>query len=122
MGLFATIKRSAKECGLPRVLQVGGFAAELFPQPCFQAKTARYAENPRDPYARQAVLEHLQPQARRSAKAMAAQKLSPEGWPRIRRTFFGDMSRSTPLPVASEVCARHLVGESRPAPSRSRLT
>ena len=43
MGLFAAIKRSAKECGAPRVLQVGGFPAELFPQPCFQAKTARYA-------------------------------------------------------------------------------
>ena len=73
-----------------------------------------------------AVLERLQPKARRSAKALAAQKLSPEGWPRIRRTFFGGMSRSTPLRVASEVCARHLVGESRPgavpvAPHLNRL-
>jgi len=76
VGLFAAIKRSAKECGAPRVLQVGGFPAELFPQPCFQAKTARYAERrssaPHDPRARQAVLERLQPKARRPAKALAA--------------------------------------------------
>ncbi len=139
MGLFAAIKRSAKECGAPRVLQVGGFPAELFPQPCFQAKTARYAERrssaPHDPRARQAALEHLQPQAGRSAQAMAqwAPGRSASAWPRCNKCAWtgiavalgegateavGGMSCSTPLRVARGACDLPLGGESSPATRR----